>query len=725
MEKAPFPTLIPGIPVAPPAPLARYRTPTLATFARAAIEAATAPGDLIVELGISDAAYIREVLSTGRRALALNINPIPLLWVQVALNPIPFDDVQAALTRLGDLPKGERPLIAHIHDIYRSRCPTCKTSGIAEWFAWDRDMQRPFTKRVRCPRCTEAQEGTADVQDIALLEQFARTGPAYHIALGRAAGVDDPLRERAADLVALYTPRNLGVLMDVIYRLPQVTPSSDIQRILTMLIISALDEGSSLTPYGEPPTRPRSLRPAQRFIEKNVWFVLENALKDYGAHLTMPVAPPVDSVKTLLESPPGTHLLLGQPLQNVAPTLPPQSIAALLIQPQPPDANFWALSALWATWLWKDAVQPSLRAFLGRRRLDWEWYQRSLAVTLKRIGPHLAPDAPVFVVLPDDDLTTLAHIVAATAQAGFVVQRWIACPPWGYRLALTSACAPAPPPPADDEHLAQVLRRRGEPTPATLLSATHLIAAQESAPTQLDTLPQMMHTPGFIHMAPKNVWIASPVKIAKPLADRVEESVLRLLQSQEQWGRAALESAVYASFHGELSPEPALVAACSDAYTTADAQGNLKLRPEDMPAARGAETRQIRGLLRQLGERLHFTVSQTPEWDIIWADGEKPLYLFRCTTTAVLGPHLLASQPPTGARRHLVLPGGRAVLVALKLKRDPRLQSNVEQDNWAFIKFRHLRRMAAEINQRADIEVYLGLDPIVEQEKVQIPLPWK
>lgn len=725
MEKAAFPTLIPGIPIAPGAPLARYRTPTLAAFARAAVEAATAPGDLILELGINDATYIYETLQIEQRVLALNINPIPLLWVQSALDPPPLTEVQAALTRLGDLPKGDRPLITHLHDLYRSRCPTCKASGIAEWLAWDRDMQRPFAKRVHCPHCAEAQEGAVDAQDIALAEQFARTGPAYHIALGRAAGMDDPLRERAADLVALYTPRNLSALMDIIHRLPQASTSPAVQRSLTLLVVAALDEGSSLIPYGESPTRPRSLRPAQRFIENNVWMVMENALKGYGAHLTTLSTPSADSVPTLLESPPGTFALLAQPLQNMAAALPPRSVAALFIQPQPPDANFWALSALWATWLWKDAVHPALRAFLGRRRLDWDWYQRSLVITLKRIGPHLATEAPVFVVLPDDDLAALAHIVAAAAQAGFQVNRWIACPPWGYRLALTPERERAAPPPLNHEQLAQMLRRRGEPTPATLLSAAHLIAARESAPEQVETLPQMIHRQALTPIAPKTVWMPSPAKTARPLADRVEENVLRLLQSQERWRRLSLESAVYALFHGELSVEPALVAACSDAYTTTDTQGNLQLRPEDMPAARGVETRQIRGLLRQLGERLRFTVTQTQDWDIIWADGEKPLYQFRCTTTAVLGPHLLTPLPPTGARRHLVLPGGRAALVALKLKRDPRLQDSVERDNWAFIKFRHLRRMAAEISHRADIEVYLGLDPIVEQEKVQIPLPWQ
>ncbi len=723
MEEAAFPILIPGTPIAPDRVLARYRSPTSATFIQAALEATTAPGDLIMELGIGAATYVREILEMKRRALALNINPIPLLWTHIALESLPFAEVQAALTRLGDLPKGKQPLIAYIREIYRSRCPTCQTVGMAEWFAWDRDAQRPFAKRVRCPRCPEPQEGVVDTQDIAILEQFPRGGPAYHIALGRAAGIDDPLRERAAELVALYTPRNLSALMDVINRLPQTTPT--MQRLLTLLVIAALDEGSHLIAYEEPLSRPRSLRPAPRYLENNIWLVMENALTHYSAHPTLAVGVPADSLKTLLASDGGTYLLSSQPLQGIVPALPRQSIAALLIQPQAPDAIFWALSALWSTWLWKDAIHPFLRAFVGRRRLDWIWYQRSLILALKRIIPYLKPRAPLLIVLPDDDPTALAHIVAATAQAGLQVKRWLACSPQGYRLALTTEDDDTALPSADQEYLTHVLRQRGEPTAGMLLNAAYLIAARESAPARLELGSQVIHAPPFTDITPKTIWMPSPTRVAKPLADRVEEYVLRLLQSQEQWEQPALEQAVYAQFHSELSPEPALVTACCAAYTTVDVAGKLRLRAEDLPAARGAETRQIRGLLRQLGERLHFSVSQTPEWDVIWADGDKILYMFRCTTTAVLATHLLVAHPPSEARRVLVLPGGRAALVALKLKRDPRWQKNIGQDNWGFIKFRHLRRMAAEITQRADIEVYLGLDPIVEQSKVQIPLPWK
>lgn len=732
MDETPFPALIPGTPVTPPAPLARYRAPALAEFARAALADVTAPGDLVVELGVNEATSIREALDMERRVLGFNVNPIPLLWVRSALHPAPLHEVQAAFTRLGDLPKGAQPFAVHARDLYLSRCPTCHTDGVAEWFAWDREAQRPFAKRVRCPRCAAPQEGAVDAQDHAILEQFApRAGPAYHIALGRAAASDDPMRERAAELVALYTPRNLSLLMDITHRLAQVSSTPEIQRTLALLIVEALDLGSSLIPYNEPLARPRSLRPPARFLEHNVWLVMEKALKDYGARSMTPVgsaptgdASPDEALRTLLQSQSGAYLLMTYPLHTITPAIPARSIAALLLQPQPPDAVFWALSALWAAWLWKDAPHPALHAFLGRRRLDWEWYQRSLTATLQRLQPLLKRDAPLLVTLPDDDPTALAHIVAAAAQAGFPAQRWITCPPWGYRLAFHSAPS-VPRPPTGDNPLVKALQRRGEPAQQALLEAVHVINAGEDAPEHVDALPHLTQTAAFTRVAPQTVWLSAPGKTARPLADRVEESVLRLLQSQEVWTRTALEKAVYAQYPGELSPEPALTAACIAAYTDAEGQAALRLRSEDMPAARGAETRQIRGLLRQLGERLRFQVHQDETGDIVWADAGTSLFLFRCTTTAALGPHLLAEQPPSPARRHLVLPGGRAALAALKLKRDPRLQAAVKRDHWVFIKFRHLRRMAAEIQQRADIEVYLGLDPIVEQGQVQIPLPWQ
>jgi hypothetical protein len=71
----------------------------------------------------------------------------------------------------------------------------------------------------------------------------------------------------------------------------------------------------------------------------------------------------------------------------------------------------------------------------------------------------------------------------------------------------------------------------------------------------------------------------------------------------------------------------------------------------------------------------------------------------------------------------IVIPGGRAGLLDVKLKRDPRLRAAVEQGGWLFVKFRHIRRLleATQLD-RSDLDILLSRDPIVEQSSTQLPL---
>ena len=141
--------------------------------------------------------------------------------------------------------------------------------------------------------------------------------------------------------------------------------------------------------------------------------------------------------------------------------------------------------------------------------------------------------------------------------------------------------------------------------------------------------------------------------------------------------------------------------------------------------ARGVEARQMRALLRRLGENLGFQIRQSEENDIVWVDGEQPLYWFRLTTTALLGPHLLPRNPrfpggaawccPEVARRWL-----RSSSAAIRACSALSSSTTGSSSSSAIC-----AEWRTEVQHRGVIEVYLGLDPIVEQEQVQIPLPWK
>jgi hypothetical protein len=732
------PYLIPGTPVATAFPLARYQSPRFSGVIRAILETTTQPGDLVLAVGTGAGLPIAEAVASGRRIIALSRNPIHLLWAQLELHPVPIAPVQSALTQLSDLRKAGEPLISHINRAYASRCPRCETLGTAEWFAWERESGRPFAKRVRCRRCGTAHEGPVDAQDLAAAGTFpAHSGPAYHLALSRAVPPDDPDRERAAELVQLYTPRNLAALMDIISRLPQLHLPPDVDRVLTALILEALDGGSSLVPYGMPAERPRRLRPPQRFIEANVWMALERAVEAYahnrdlipvelGSDVEKAAAP---SLAALLASPEPAYLLLNSSLQELDQDRLQDEVKVVIFEVRSPEATFWALSILWAAWLWGPDLPAGLRGFLSRRRLDWEWYRKSLTAALYRLAPLARRGAPILMITGSAETAPVRAVVHSAQQCGLEVYRWIACPPSGYRLLLRPATTEAGAKSALTEArhpygvaeavFQRVLRERGEPTDQRVLEG---IAAIE---TETPDLPELdvRTSSELTTIAEPYVWFSTSRKAETPLADRVETQMIDLLAGEARWQPDELIGALYAQFRGLHSPDPELVISCMNAYTLPDEPGTLALRPEDEPNRRKSELQQMRAQVSELGERLGYDVGRRLGGDIVWRDAQRRPYLFRCTTTAILGPHLLKSPPPCDGLRCLIVPGGRAALIALKLRRDARLRLAVQEHHWTFVKFRHLRRMIDEIRDRSGLEVFLGLDPMVEQESAQLSLP--
>ena len=218
-------------------------------------------------------------------------------------------------------------------------------------------------------------------------------------------------------------------------------------------------------------------------------------------------------------------------------------------------------------------------------------------------------------------------------------------------------------------------------------------------------------------------WLVDAGHTAEPLADRVGALVLELLIQKPVWLVEELVNAVYARFSGSLTPDLALVLICIESYSVQEA-GALRLRLEDDSLRRAAELGILRDDLVELGTRLGFETSQQGGWDVCWLEKGREAYVFDVSVMVALKRHLLTRRTvDAGAQRCLVVPGGRAALVRFKLQRDPRLARAVQVDGWQFIKFRHLRHLVDkdDLDSHA-LKTVLGLDPIVEQESVQIPL---
>jgi hypothetical protein len=668
--------------------------------------------------------------------------------------------------------------------LYGSRCPNCSAQGVAEWFAWDREARYPYEKRVHCSDCEDAQEGPTDEEDIATARQFERRGLAYHYALTRAIPLQHPDRERAAELVELYTPRNLSVLVDVLRRLEGLDLDKATKATLDGIILDALDRGSSLDPHEEKRRRPRLLRIPTRYLERNVWLIMEGELN----RLLQSIPDQDQPVKPFLQRAPDLSHLLGDQnpayflipsaTREVGNVLPAGSVSLVLVDPPRPDGVFWALCALWASWLWDTPAAHAMRPYLGRRRFDWDWHQGALQSALTATAPVLTPDSHLITLFFEQDDELTESICLAASRSGYELAGWGCGPEMGCHLVWKppsptkkrrSRSQQAATDSVDEQELAtavfqasarlveECLRERGEPTPRTVIhSAIQAGLCEQGLLAKTSRLPEEASSPldltaqatdkGFELLKSETVdgswavlWMPDlNVEDIEPLGDRVEKLVRKAFQDQPVWEEKELLLHVYGHFCGFLTPDLPLVMACIRSYGRPQAsvrqgsvgqgsagqgsvgQGSVwQRREEDDPDRRQQEVKTLRDNLVTLGKHLGYRTSRGKGWDVRWREEQHDTYLFAISPTAVLAQYLLFGPPvPEGTRPCLVFPGGRAELLVHKLRRDPRL---ARVKDWEFIKFRHLRRLTAEGGDRRTFEAVLHLDPITE-EGVQISL---
>ncbi len=751
---------VPGRPEVAEGPLARYRPPTPAGAAEIYIRQFAPPGALVLDLFCQGPTFLREAVRAGCRAIGTNANPVGLLIAGVGLEGVPAN-LGAAFTRLADAPKETPsrrsiPLHRYILSLYSSRCPACGGEGTAEWFAWDREARYPYAKSVRCPRCGRAQEGPTDEADMMAARRLDRKGFAYYFALDRVAPLGDPHRARAGELVDLYTPRNLSALMDILIRLEGLELERPARAALQAALLETMDRATSLDPHGEERPRPRLLRPPARFLERNVWYLLEEAVARASQWAPERVrrAP---GLKELLSDPTPAYTLLPLTAREVARHLAPGTVSLILADPHRPDGVFWALSALWAGWLWESPASQALRPLLSRRRLEWEWHQEALQAALTAVGPLLTPDGHLVLLFAEPDENLVASACQAASAAGYDLVGWGASTEVGCRLVWRWS-APHPqrlrryPLPSPEQSsgegresggevrqavapdavagmVRETLRTRAEPTPRFLLmTAVHTELARRRWNGPFGEIAQAVRRGGesleLETLETDLLWLPDldARRLDPPLADRVEETVRSLLVEGSPRTTEDLLLAVYRALDGPLTPEPSLVRLCMHSYGVEDG-GVWRLREEDDPARRAEELDALRRELEELGRRLRYRPARGRGWDVRWRERGRDIYLFRLSATAALGEIVSGRlSVPRGGRPCWVLPGGRAELLAEKLRRDPRLARAAWGAGWQFVKFRHLRRLIAEGVDRRTFAVMLGLDPATGPRGVQIPL---
>jgi hypothetical protein len=718
--------------------LSRFVPPVPEGIAQAWLTEHTSSSDWVLDPFGSSPTFAAEAAATGRRVIVAANNPITRFMIELASDQPDESDFKAALAELAQTRKGDERLEQHILSLYETACANCGRPVSADAFIWDAGTGHIIWRIYTCPHCGDSGERDATAADIERAAQFAASDALHRSrALARVAPPEDPDRTHAEEALQVYLPRAVYALGTLINRLDQLSLPPARVRALHALLLHACDTANALWSYGTDRPRPRSLQLPAAFRENNVWKALETA----PAPLSVGMMRRGESVLTTWpDLPPETGglCIFEGALRDLVPRLEEITLgAAICVFPRPNPA-FWTLSALWAGWLWGRESAAPFKSVLRRRRYDWQWHAEALRAALTSLTETLKPDKPFFALLAEAEPAFVSAALAAAGEAGLNLEAvsmrtaddplqflWraaekaeVAVSPFD-RTVITSA-------------LEQLLAARAEPVTylhayvagsAALAGANALPLSDELGNETAAAVQEALADPAFVRYKARagsesGLWgLADPGEEFVTLSDRVEMAVVRFVGAQPGRMRQALEAELYRQFPGLLTPPLGLVGAVLESYSLDE--GGWRLRDEDGSSARRAEAEEILALVERLGQRLEYHVLRQDGGPVTWEEDFETVAAFFIQSSSVLERVLrLNKYPPE--KTILVIPGGRAGLLAYKLRRDPYLSGRTQ--GWRFVKFRHLRQLnETALLSRETWQEQLSADPI-EQASGQMLL---
>lgn len=728
-------TLIPGTLPANPGPLARFLPPleegVLSTWLRANLK----PGAWLLDpFGVAPRLAL-EAAQSGYRVLTAANNPITRFVLEMGAAGLPAMEFKAALASLAASRKGEERLEHHLQALYLTPCAGCQREVPAQAFLWRKGEEMPYGRIYRCPSCGDSGERLVTPLDQKRAAEATRSaGLARARVLERVAPLGDPDREYAEEAIRHYPPRALYALATLINRLDSLQLTPERRRALMALMLSACDAGNTLWPHPTERPRPKQLSTPPQYLEKNLWLSLEEAVGLWAETRYPLLCARWPKVQEVPES--GGLLLYEGRIRDLAAAVKEIPLQAVIGALPRPNQAFWTLSALWAGWLWgREAAEP-FKLVLRRRRYDWGWQASALHAALQHVSGLLPLGAPFFGLLAEAEPGFLTATLLAAGSAGFdlrgMAMRTVHDPLqllWTRGERLHREAEPVG---LEDIRAAmrEHLRERGEPAAYFALFAAGLgrqargqggmrlagdfdqaVRESQSLIQQaLQSDEQLERLDSGERSLEGGWWDLRPgQERAESLADRVERAVVVFLQKNPGCTLPDLERSLYPQFAPLMAPPRALVQAVLESYAL-EQGGRWQLRPEDRAAARRAELRHMAILLRAIGERLDYVVEQPAETTCLWLEAGRATRVFYLLASALVGNVLAENRYPLEDCL-LVIPGGRAGLLAYKQTRDPRLRRALA--NWRIVKFRLLRALAEiPILNRQTFEEQIASDPV-------------
>ena len=746
---------IPAIAYIPPSsgfaslPLERYLPPCpLGVFPQWLKEKVAQDSWLIDPLGANPFTAI-QAAKAGYRILVARSNPLIRFVLEIIASAPKENDFTSALNILMRTQISGEPLAKHLQQLFETLCSGCNQLVQVRGYVWEKDHDQPRRRVYDCPQCGQKGDFALSQFDLEILARIeaqknkTRARAKQRIAMGLEGsgfGLDEAL--------SCYPDRSIYFLMTLINKIEGISLQPDQKKLLQALFLSIMDTGNNLWHWPEKSYRPLTLNTPPEFFEQNLWRALQEASRLWTI-LDSPVI-----VTRWPELPPQTGgICLYQrsktDLQELIVQARPQ---ALLANFPRPNQAFLTFTVLWSGWLWGVQAVQQLHMALENRRFDWRWLASSLQLSLKPMDTLLPANAPAFGVIPEPTPSNLFGILTAARQSSFQLKglafrqadhlfqlEWThqgenptmieIIDAEFYRAALDEIFKQKGEPINYEEVIVacRIAHALGEELPQNFLELEENLLDK-----QLIQIKNVLQDTNFLitynnqHVAQGNQWWPWPVKplnLAIPLSDRVENSLLDLLQKKKTVSLTELDQDICSKFRGICIPPLELIRVCLESYTepTPDQNEFFCLRSQDETINRAEEISKTINTLKFLAVKFGYrTEGENP---LTWQDKEgRVMQKFFSIGNGIFNPLLDQVEKELISKSIVIFPASRSRLILYKLRNNAFWQSQIDL-GWCFLKMRHLRKIAQhEEISPALWEELINADPLLWDPPVQLQI---
>ena len=438
--------------------------------------------------------------------------------------------------------------------------------------------------------------------------------------------------------------------------------------------------------------------------------------------------------------------------------------------------QYLELSAMWCSWLAGSENDKRFRLNFADEIIindeqgkDFDYYHRLLRAAFSEVYRVLKPEHWLTVTFHNNDIKIYNSILKAVVLSGFDLEKVIYQPParasakglfqpYGSAIGDYYIRFKKPKkerggllePEIDKERyerividsVTKIIAHRGEPTPYSIIINSYPLIYDElkkngylfSTPENIEDILKRNLKKQFIlvpvkdlegHIVGKKWWFKDensvPFLEKVPLNERVERSVVNVLNRKVQVSFDDIQREVYLTFPNSLIPDTESIRSILAQYAEKTPNGNWRLSPQ-VKIREGQHNRiveELAGIGLKAGYEVYADVSKyrhslpfsmpaknldrVKEIDVIWYTGNKIKYEFEVeNTTGISEAVIRGSNIEYQVNRYIVIPDEREPLLSRKVQ-EPATKERIEKDGWKFMRYDDLTSFCDKYEHRKSI----------------------